>query len=308
MATIDKSKFQFVKRDDFSSETIDAPAYSYWKSVMRQFLKKKSTITMLGILIAIILMSFIYPMFSNFDFNDVSKVNDFSMRYIKPSAQYWFGTDSNGKSLFDGVWFGARNSILISIIATVINLAIGVIIGGIWGISKTVDRVMMEVYNIISNIPALLIVIVLTYSIGAGFWNLIFAMTITGWVGIAYTIRVQIMRYRDLEYNLASRTLGTPTLKIVTKNIMPQLVSVIVTTTSQMLPSFISYEAFLSFFGLGLPVTVPSLGRLISDYSQNVTTNAYLFWIPLTTLILVSLTFFVVGQNLADASDPRTHR
>ena len=308
MATIDKSKFQFVKRDDFASETIDAPAYSYWKSVMRQFLKKKSTITMLGILIAIILMSFIYPMFSNFNFNDVSKVNDFSMRYIKPSGQYWFGTDSNGKSLFDGVWFGARNSILISIIATVINLAIGVIIGGIWGISKTVDRVMMEIYNIISNIPALLIVIVLTYSIGAGFWNLIFAMTITGWVGIAYTIRVQIMRYRDLEYNLASRTLGTPTLKIVTKNIMPQLVSVIVTTTSQMLPSFISYEAFLSFFGLGLPVTVPSLGRLISDYSQNVTTNAYLFWIPLTTLILVSLTFFVVGQNLADASDPRTHR
>ena len=308
MATIDKSKFQFVKRDDFASETIDAPAYSYWKSVMRQFLKKKSTITMLGILIAIILMSFIYPMFSNFDFNDVSKVNDFSMRYIKPNAEHWFGTDSNGKSLFDGVWFGARNSILISIIATLINLIIGIIIGAIWGISKSVDRVMMEVYNVISNIPALLIVIVLTYSIGAGFWNLIFAMTITGWVGIAYTIRIQIMRYRDLEYNLASRTLGTPTYKIVTKNIMPQLVSVIVTTTSQMLPNFISYEAFLSFFGLGLPVTVPSLGRLISDYSQNVTTNAYLFWIPLTTLILVSLSFFVVGQNLADASDPRTHR
>ena len=308
MATIDKSKFQFVKRDDFASETIDAPAYSYWRSVMRQFLKKKSTTIMLGILVAIVLMSFIYPMFSNFDFNDVSKVNDFSMRYIKPNAEHWFGTDSNGKSLFDGVWFGARNSILISIIATLINLIIGIIIGAIWGISKAVDRVMMEVYNIISNIPALLIVIVLTYSIGAGFWNLIFAMTITGWVGIAYTIRVQIMRYRDLEYNLASRTLGTPTYKIVTKNIMPQLVSVIVTTTSQMLPSFISYEAFLSFFGLGLPVTVPSLGRLISDYSQNVTTNAYLFWIPLTTLILVSLSFFVVGQNLADASDPRTHR
>ena len=308
MATIDKSKFQFVKRDDFASETIDAPAYSYWRSVMRQFLKKKSTTIMLGILVAIVLMSFIYPMFSNFDFNDVSKVNDFSMRYIKPNAEHWFGTDSNGKSVFDGVWFGSRNSILISIIATLINLIIGIIIGAIWGISKAVDRVMMEVYNVISNIPALLIVIVLTYSIGAGFWNLIFAMTITGWVGIAYTIRIQIMRYRDLEYNLASRTLGTPTYKIVTKNIMPQLVSVIVTTTSQMLPNFISYEAFLSFFGLGLPVTVPSLGRLISDYSQNVTTNAYLFWIPLTTLILVSLSFFVVGQNLADASDPRTHR
>ena len=308
MSTISNDKFQFVKRDDYASEVIDAPAYSYWGSVFRQFLKKKSTVIMLGILISIVLMSFIYPIFSDFDFNDVSKVNDFSARFIKPNAEHWFGTDSNGKSLFDGVWFGARNSILISVIATTINLVIGVVVGGIWGISKSVDRIMMEVYNVINNIPSLLIVIVLTYSIGAGFWNLIFAMSVTTWINVAFSIRIQMLRYRDLEYNLASRTLGTPTLKIVTKNILPQLVSVIVTQTSQLLPSFISYEAFLSFFGLGLPITVPSLGRLISDYSQNVTTNAYLFWIPLTVLILVSLSFFIVGQNLADASDPRTHR
>ena len=292
MATIDKNKFQFVKRDDFASEVIDAPAYSYWKSVFRQFFKKRTTIIMLAVLIGILLMSFIYPMFSNFDYNDVSKVNDFSARLNPPSAKAFFGTDNNGKSLFDGVWFGARNSIIISFIATVINVVVGVIVGGIWGISKSIDRIMMEVYNVISNIPFMLIVIVLTYSMGSGFWNLILAMSLTGWIGIAYMIRVQIMRYRDLEYNLASRTLGKPTLK----------------QTSQLLPSFISYEAFLSFFGLGLPITVPSLGRLISDYSQNVTTNAYLFWIPLTVLILVSLSFFIVGQNLADASDPRTHR
>ena len=308
MSTINNEKFQFVKRDDFASEAIDAPAYSYWGSVFRQFFKKKSTVIMLGILISIVLMSFIYPIFSDFDFNDVSKVNDFSVRFIKPNAEYWFGTDSNGKSLFDGVWFGARNSILISVIATFVNLFIGVIIGGIWGISKSVDRFMLEVYNVINNIPSLLIVIVLTYSIGAGFWNLIFAMSVTTWINVAHSIRIQMLRYRDLEYNLASRTLGTPDYKIIIKNIMPQLVSVIVTSTSQMLPAFISYEAFLSFFGLGLPITVPSLGRLISEYSQNVTTNAYLFWIPLTTLVLVSLSLFVVGQNLADASDPRTHR
>ena len=308
MSTISNDKFQFVKRDDYASEVIDAPAYSYWGSVFRQFLKKKSTVIMLGILISIVLMSFIYPIFSDFDFNDVSKVNDFSARFIKPNAEHWFGTDSNGKSLFDGVWFGARNSILISVIATTINLVIGVIVGGIWGISKSVDRIMMEVYNVINNIPSLLIVIVLTYSIGAGFWNLIFAMSVTTWINVAFSIRIQMLRYRDLEYNLASRTLGTPSYKIIVKNIMPQLVSVIVASLTRMLPAFISYEAFLSFFGLGLPITVPSLGRLISDYSQNVTTNAYLFWIPLTTLVLVSLSLFIVGQNLADASDPRTHR
>ncbi|MBJ8325782.1 oligopeptide ABC transporter permease OppC [Streptococcus pacificus] len=307
MSKIDKTKFQFVKRDDFASEVIDAPSYSYWKSVFTEFLKKKSTVIMSGILILILLFSFIYPMFSDYDFNDVSKINDFSARYISPNGEFWFGTDKNGHSLFDGVWYGARNSILIAFIATFINLFVGVIVGGIWGISKKVDLIMIEVYNVISNIPYLLVIIVLTYSFGAGFWNLVLAMTITGWIGVAYFIRVQILRYRDLEYNLASKTLGTSTFKMVTKNLLPQLISVIVTQMSQMLPSFISVEAFLSYFGLGLPVTVPSLGRLISNYTQNITTNAYLFWIPLATLVLVSLSLFIVGQNLADASDPRSH-
>ncbi|MGT2911601.1 oligopeptide ABC transporter permease OppC [Streptococcus cameli] len=308
MSSIDKNKFQFVKRDDFASEVIDAPAYSYWKSVMRQFLRKRSTIIMLFILMVIVAMSFIYPIFSNYDFNDVSKINDFSVRYLWPNGEYWFGTDANGQSLFDGVWYGARNSILISLIATAINLTIGIIVGGIWGVSKSFDKIMMEVYNVISNIPYLLVIIVMTYALGSGFWNLILAFCITGWIGVAFSIRVQIMRYRDLEYNLASRTLGTPMTKLVVRNLLPQLVSVIVTQASQSLPAYISSEAFLSYFGIGLPVTTPSLGRLIAKYSQNVTTNAYLFWIPLTALVLVSLSLFVVGQNLSDASDPRTHR
>ncbi|MGT2908043.1 oligopeptide ABC transporter permease OppC [Streptococcus dentiloxodontae] len=308
MAVVDKSKFQFVTVDKTVSETIDAPSYSYWRSVGRQFFKKKSTYFWLFLLIVIVLMSFIYPMFSSYDFASVDNINNFAMRNLKPSAEYWFGTDKNGQSLFDGVWYGARNSILIAVIATLINLIVGVIVGGLWGVSKSLDRLMLEVYNIIANVPTLLIIIVLTYAMGAGFWNLIFAMCITGWLSTAYFIRVQILRYRDLEYNLASRTLGTPMFKMMVKNILPQLISVIVTSTSQMLPAFISYEAFLSYFGLGLPLTEPSLGRLISKYSSNLTTNAYLFWIPLTVLILVSLSLFIVGQNLADASDPRSHR
>lgn len=308
MSTIDQSKFQFVKRDDFASEHIDTPSYSYWSSVFRQFWKKKSTIVMLTVLVAILLMSFIYPMVSDYDFNDVSKINDFSARYNPPSAKYWFGTDKNAHSLFDAVWFGAKNSILISFIATTINIVLGVIVGGIWGVSKAVDRVMIEVYNVVSNIPYFLVVIVLTYALGTGFWNLILAMTLTSWVGVAYGIRVQILRYRDLEYNLASKTLGTPTIKVVTKNLLPQLISVIVTSASQMLPSYISTEAFLAYFGLGMSYSTPSLGRLIANYSQNLTNNAYLFWIPLTALVLVSISLFIVGQNLADASDPRSHR
>lgn len=308
MSTLDKSKFQFVQRDDFASEHIDTPSYSYWKSVSRQFWKKKSSIVMVSILVAILAMSFFYPLFSDYDYTDVSKINDFSARYNWPNAKYWFGTDKNGHSLFDAVWFGAKNSILISFIATAINLVIGVLVGGIWGVSKSFDRVMIEIYNVISNVPTFLILTVMSYALGTGFWNLIFAMTITGWMGIAFSVRIQIMRYRDLEYNLASQTLGTPAGKMVVRNILPQLISVIMTMVAQLLPGYISSETFLSMFGLGLPVTVPSLGRLIKDYSLNITTNWYLFWIPLTILVLVSFALYLVGQNLADASDPRSHR
>lgn len=215
MESIDKSKFRFVERDSEASEVIDTPAYSYWKSVFRQFFSKKSTVFMLVILVTVLMMSFIYPMFANYDFNDVSNINDFSKRYIWPNAEYWFGTDKNGQSLFDGVWYGARNSILISVIATLINITIGVVLGAIWGVSKAFDKVMIEIYNIISNIPSMLIIIVLTYSLGAGFWNLILAFCITGWIGVAYSIRVQILRYRDLEYNLASQTLEHPCTRLL---------------------------------------------------------------------------------------------
>lgn len=91
---------------------------------------------MLVILVTVLMMSFIYPMFANYDFNDVSNINDFSKRYIWPNAEYWFGTDKNGQSLFDGVWYGARNSILISVIATLINITIGVVLGAIWEFLK----------------------------------------------------------------------------------------------------------------------------------------------------------------------------
>src|SRR5699024_2466015 len=168
----------------------------------------------------------------------------------------------------------------------------------IWGVSKGIDRIMLEIYNVISNVPMLLIIIVLSYTFGNGFWNLIFAMTCTSWLGTAYFIRVQVMIMRDREYNIASRTLGTPTRRMIFRNILPYLTSVIVTQVSQLLPSFISYEVFLSFLGVGLSQSVPSLGRLISQYSPYMTSYPYLFWLPVLVLALITVSLYIVGQNL----------
>ncbi|MFC4651961.1 oligopeptide ABC transporter permease OppC [Lactococcus nasutitermitis] len=299
--------FEFTRVDELASEKIDAPIYSYWRSVFRKFFSSKLTVFMLALMAIIVLLSFIQPLFSGYNFMNTGNINNFAARYNPPSLKYWFGTDANGQSLFDAVWAGARTSILIGFLATVITTVLGVIVGAIWGNSPRIDRFMLELYNVVSNVPALLIVMVLSFSFGNGFWNLLFAMSATSWLGVAYFIRVQVMIIRDREYNLASRTLGTKTWHIVTKNTLPFMVSVIMTMASTSLPGFIGYEVFLSFLGIGLSADTPSLGRMIAQYSNNMTNDAYLFWIPVIVLALVTMTLYLVGQALADASDPKTH-
>lgn len=306
-SNINENSFTFVPTNYREAEMIDSPKYSYWESVWRTFRKNKVAMCFLMILVLIVLMSFIQPMFSNYDPMDSTNINNLSARYIEPNSEYWFGTDANGQSLFDAVWSGARTSISISVLATIITTIIGVIVGAFWGISPKVDKVMLEIYNIFGNIPMLLIVIILAYAMGNGFWNLLLAMTLTSWIFMAYFIRVQVMIMRDREYNMASRTLGTPSRRIIFKNIMPYLTSVIMTDVSRALPGYIGTETFLSFLGVGLSANVVSLGGLIKLYSTNLSTKPYLFWIPVAVLALISISLYIVGQALADATDPKNH-
>ena len=196
---------------------------------------------------------------------------------------------------------------MIAFVSTAITTVLGVIVGAFWGYSKKADGVLLEVYNVIYNIPYTLFVFVMMYILGRGVGTLIFTLSCTSWLGTAYFIRVQVMIIRDREYNLASRCLGTSTWNILKHNIMPFLVSVIVTTVSRDLPSFISYEVFLSYLGIGLTQDTASLGRMIQDYAQYMQSSWYLFWIPVAISALISVSLYVVGQTLADASDPKTH-
>ncbi len=303
-----ENQFEFVKVDETASEHLSAPRYSYWKATLRQFFGKKTTIFMLIIAVTIIAIAMIQPLLSHYNPIEMPNILDGSKKFLPPSLEYLFGTDQNGNNLFDATWAGAQTSILIGFISTIIVMVLGIVVGAIWGFSKTVDKFMIEIYNVVSNIPYQLLVIILVYVIGRGFWPLVFALTVTTWISVAYSIRVQVMIIRDREYNLASQTLGTPLLRMITKNILPYLVSVIVTMVTNYIPSFISTEVFLSWLGIGLPEQVASLGRLISRYTPFITTYPHLFWIPVGVLALITISLYVLGQSLGDASDPRTHR
>ena len=307
MAEIRDERFTFVALDDFASERINSPKYSYWNSVFRKFFSSKIAIFFLVLTLMTLFLSYILPFISGYNPTEQIHINDFSRRFIAPNLQFWFGTNQVGDSLFDVVWAGARTSLSLAIIATVITNVIGVIVGAFWGYSRKMDVIMIEVYNIIANVPFTLVVIVLSYVLGPGFWQLVFCLCITSWLGMAYSIRIQVMMIRDREYNLASRCLGTPTHKIIQHNVLPFMIPIIVTSISRDVPSFISYEVFLSYLGIGLTEKEVSLGRLISSNSAYMTSAPYLFWIPVAVAAVISISLYIVGQTLADASDPKTH-
>ncbi len=307
--------FAHVDHSDVESEKITAPRYSYWKSVFRVFFRNKMNIVILVLLGIVILFSFVYPMIFPYDQNENVMLE--GVKHLSPKEaidrfgfhiKWILGSGSLGQSTFDAVWNGARISVSLAIICAAINMTVGVIIGAIWGFSKKMDIIMTEVYNIVGNVPYVLVISVMVLVFTASFWTLVFAMTITGWLGIAYFIRTQVIIIRDREYNLASKCLGTPTFRIAMRNILPFMTSIIVTLLATELPSYISYEVFLSYIGIGM--SDMTLGRLIEVASQNlgVTKWAIEFWAPTAVAGIITIVLYVVGQNLGDASDPRTHR
>ena len=282
--------------------------------MFRVFFRKKVNIIALCLLLFVVLFAYIYPSVTSYD--PYANLLDPNAKHLGPAQalnyfghelKWILGSGASGESTFDAVWNGSRISISLAFICAAINMTIGVMLGAVWGFSKKVDMVMMEVYTIIGNVPMILIISVLSMLFSPTFWTMVFALTVVGWLSIAYFIRTQVLIIRDREYNLASRCLGTSIFKIATKNILPFMTSVIVTLLATELPSYISYEVFLSYIGMGM--SEMSLGRLIYAAEAAMVTPGWQmeFWSPVAIASIITVVLYVVGQNLGDASDPRTH-
>ena len=278
------------------------------------FFRKKINIVILAVLAVILLFTYVYPTVTDYD--KYANLLDASAKHLTPSAainkfgfslRWILGAGASGESTFDAIWYGSRISITLALICAAINMTVGVLVGAVWGFSKKVDIVMQEVYNIIGNVPYILLISVVVMIMSASFWSMVFAMTVTGWLYIAYFMRTQVIIIRDREYNLASRCLGTSTMRIAMKNILPFMTSVIVTYTATEIPSYISSEVFLSYIGMGL--SDMSLGKLIYAAESAMVTPGWQFefWSPVVISAIITVVLYVVGQNLGDASDPRTH-
>ena len=314
----DEELFSFAPADPAAAEHIDAPRYSYWGSVARVFFRKKGNWLLLGLLLFLLVFIYLYPAVTGYDPGSDPYIHllDPAAKHLSPGAamekfgvspRWLFGSGASGESTFDAVWYGAGISVTLAFLCAAINLTVGVAVGAVWGFSRRLDSLLTGVYNVVSNVPYILLVSVLVLVLSPGFWTLVFALTVTGWLSIAWFIRTQVLIIRGREYNLASQCLGTPVYRIAIKNILPFLTSVIVTLAATEIPQYISYEVFLSYIGMGLGEM--SLGRLIQASQAAMLTPGWEleFWAPVAVASVIAVTLYLMGQSLGDASDPKTH-
>ncbi|WP_280634062.1 ABC transporter permease [Tissierella pigra] len=308
---LSKDMFRPVPHEDRNPEKIRRPSIKYWSDVWRRLRQNKLSMVGLTIILLMILMSIIGPLINGYSYfeQDYSKIN------LHPNAIHWFGTDELGRDQFTRIWFGARYSLIIGILAATIDFIIGILYGGLSGIAtRKVDNIMMRIAEVIYSIPYLLIVILLSVVFssegsGTSLFVLILAMTLTDWVPMAILVRGQVLQLKESEYSLAAESLGATKPWILRKHIIPNTLGPILVNITLTIPRAIFAEATLSFLGLGLQAPKSSLGSLANDGLAGLAVgNGYQIIIPAIFISLIMFGFNVLGDGLRDALDPRLRK
>ncbi len=239
-------------------------------------------------------------------FNGYYKGNDQYAAKGLSDIFYWFGTDTQGRDLFTRVWSGTRISLLIALTAVLIDIFIGMVYGLISGFfGGKVDIVMQRIAEILNGIPTLVVVTLLGLVLPQGIISIIFALMITGWIPMSRIARAQVLKLKESEFILASKTLGASNMSIIFKDILPNIFGQIIVMSMFSIPNAIFTEAFLSFVGLGVPAPVASLGSLLSEGYKSITIFPHMLFSALIVLSLLMLSFNLFADGLRDAFDPK---
>lgn len=222
---------------------------------------------------------------------------------------YVLGTDSLGRDMLVRLVYGARISLLIALIATLVQFFIGVLYGTISGyIGGRVDNIMMRIVDIIATIPLLLYVILLMVVFEPGLTTICIALGTVYWVRMARIVRGQILSIKEQEFVLAARTLGASTWRIMIRHLIPNALGPIIVSLAMMIPSAIFTESFLSFIGLGVNAPQASWGTLASDALGGIELYPYQLFYPSLLITITVLSFNFLGDGLRDALDPRLRK
>ena len=322
--------FVLLKNRDLKTDTNFA-SQPYWRGVFKRFFAKKRSVIGLIIVLVILILAVFGPMLSGYGYRDITSVIDpdtgkeVVARGISPRVPwlhelfgkedygdffgdrtFLFGTDDLGRDLWTRTWYGARVSLLIAFVTIIIDVIIGMTFGLVSGyFGGLTDSIMQRFVEIANSVPRLVIVSVLAIFMPKGIGLVIVALLITEWIGMSKIARAEMLKIKEMEYVLAGRTLGATNFGIIFHDVLPNTVGPIITQVMFSIPTAIFTEAFLSFVGVGIMLPQCSVGSLIEDGFNNITTLPYQIVPPIIVLALLMLGFNFIGDGLREALAPK---
>lgn len=232
---------------------------------------------------------------------------DLPNRLASPSTYHWCGTDELGRDILSRVVYGARISMLVGSSVVAASLTLGLIFGSIAGFyGGLTDRVLnVVVMNAFMSFPGILLAIAFVAFLGPGVFNLIFALSLGGWVGYARLVRAQVLAVREREFVEAARALGASDSRIIVRHILPNIIQPIIVQAAIGMAGAILAEATMSFLGLGVPPPTASWGAMLNDARSHLFDSPHLVLFPALAVMLAVLSFNFIGDGLRDYLDPR---
>lgn len=293
--------FELVGDKQDITKDVVAPAKPGWKEALGIFCQNKGAVIGVICIIIIAILAIVAPMLSSWKYDAINT----DLKNIAPCGEHWFGTDAYGRDLWVRTWFGTRISLFIAIVAIFIDVVVGMTYGMISGyFGGLVDSVLQRFQEVVNSIPTLVILTILLMVMKSSLFTIIVALSFTEWIGMSRITRAQVLKVKEEEFVLASRTLGAGNFFIIFKEILPNIYSQMIIMCMMSIPNAIFYEAYLSFVGLGLPIPQASLGTLINDGYKSLTVYPYMMIIPVVIFSILMLSFNLFGDGLRDALDP----
>ena len=272
--------------------------------VIKRFLKNKLAVIGLVILTIFVLAAVFAPFITSFDRDSIDLMNIESA----PNSLHILGTDELGRDVFTRLLYGGRVSLGVALCATVIQLLIGVSLGCISGFyGKWVDNIVMRVVDTVMCFPFFVIAITIAALFGASVWNIILIIGCLQWTGVSRIVRAKILSLKQSEFIEAARVMGLSSFEIISKHLLPNVLSPIIVNATLNVANGILMEAGISFLGLGVKQPQPSWGNMLSAaQSMRVLQYEWWLWIPTGLLVFLSvLCINFVGDGLRDALDPK---
>ena len=298
--------FKIVGPDTTQSEVIYKPSLTFWQDGWRRFKKNKLALSFLGITLIFLFLAIFGQSLTKYSY----RAQDLSAKFLSPAKGlakgHYLGTDNLGRDLFARLSQGIRISMELSLITAAICVVFGTIYGAVSAyFGGIIDTIMTRIVEILLIIPSMIYIILLMVVMGNSVKTIIIAMSLTRWLNYSLLVRGEVLKIKENEFVLASKSLGGNFLWITLKHLIPNTLSVIIIRLTTDIPNIIFTEAFLSFIGLGVPIPQASLGNLVFDGFVNMTSYPYLFIIPSVVISLITLAFNIVGDALNDALNPK---